>query len=93
MTVPLGLTVRRSGPGTLTVHGTANLAPGGRPTATLKIGGQKVQAANTDDLVLLVTPDLEARLLGNDVDVTGSLIVPDLERLPPDVIAKPKGAR
>jgi translocation and assembly module TamB len=67
----------RSGSGTMTVHGTANLAPGGRPTATLRIGGQKVQAANTDDLVLVVTPDLEARLLGNDVDVTGSLVVPE----------------
>ena len=66
----------RSGPGRMTVTGEADLGHGGRPQAQVALKGDRVQASNTSELKMLVSPDLQAKLSGNRVDLTGQVIVP-----------------
>ncbi|RPH55586.1 translocation/assembly module TamB, partial [bacterium] len=66
----------RSGGGTLTLAGVA--ARDGRP-ARLSIQGSRVLAADTPELRVVVSPDLEAVLEGNLLSVAGEVVVPEAE--------------
>lgn len=64
----------RSGPGTVTIDGLASLD--GEP-ARINIKGQRVLASNTEEIRLLVSPDLQVSVDGPIVNVTGDVRVPE----------------
>ena len=66
----------RSGAGTLAIDGSASVARGARPVATVTVKGDRVQAMNTSDMNLIASPDLRFSLNGNRLDVTGQVVVP-----------------
>lgn len=67
----------RSGSGTLAIDGTAAVARGARPVATVTVKGDRVQAMNTRDMQVVASPDLKFALNGPRLDVTGEVVVPE----------------
>ena len=66
----------RSGTGTLAIDGTAAVARGARPVATVTLKGDRIQAMNTEDMQVVASPDLKFSLDGKRLDVTGDVTVP-----------------
>jgi translocation and assembly module TamB len=66
----------RSGKGTVTLAGSADLASVGHPTASFTLKGKDFKVANTREADVQAAPDLEVRLDGSRVDVTGQIDVP-----------------
>jgi translocation and assembly module TamB len=64
----------RSGQGTVTVDGQAFLDE--RPTR-LRVKGQRFLASNTEEIRLIVSPDLQIAMEGTVVNVTGDVQVPE----------------
>lgn len=67
----------RSGSGTLAIDGTAAVARGARPVATVTVKGSRVQAVNTRDMQVVASPDLKFALNGNRLDITGDVTIPE----------------
>jgi translocation and assembly module TamB len=67
----------RSGSGTLAIDGTAAVARGARPVATVTVKGNRVQAMNTRDMQVVASPDLKFALNGNRLDITGEVDIPE----------------
>ncbi|MES1242271.1 MAG: translocation/assembly module TamB domain-containing protein [Acidobacteriota bacterium] len=65
----------RSGKGTLRIQGRAGV-PGPETPVRLAITGQNVQAMNTEEIAVAVSPDLDVRLENNLIKVTGDVAVP-----------------
>ncbi len=65
-----------SGNGTITVAGTSPAIPTPESPARIAIRGADFQAMHTDQISLVVSPDLDIRIGGRDVDVRGRVNVP-----------------
>lgn len=65
----------RSGKGTLRIQGRAGV-PGPNTPLRLAINGQNVQAMNTEEIAVVVSPDLDVRYENNLIKVTGDVAVP-----------------
>ena len=65
----------RSGKGTLRIQGRAGV-PGPETPVRLAITGQNVQAMNTEEIAVVVSPDLDVRYENNLIKVTGDVAVP-----------------
>lgn len=65
----------RSGKGTLRIQGRAGV-PGPDTPVRLAINGQNVQAMNTEEIKVAVSPDLDVRFENNLIKVTGDVTVP-----------------
>jgi translocation and assembly module TamB len=65
----------RSGKGTLRMQGRAGI-PGPDTPLRLAISGQNVQAMKTEEINVLVSPDLDVRYEDNLIKVTGDVTVP-----------------
>lgn len=68
----------RSGPGTLTIRGTAGV-PGPDTPVRLTIQGQRFQVSDTEEISALITPDLTFTLEGDQATLTGEVRVPQAE--------------
>jgi translocation and assembly module TamB len=66
----------RSGKGTLAIRGTADFARPGHPVAELRFSGKDFQAANTREADVHVSPDIQMKLDGTRLDLSGQLDVP-----------------
>ena len=68
----------RSGKGTLRIQGRAGVPgpPGETPPVRLTINGRNVQAMNTEEIAVVVSPDLDVRYEDNLIKVTGDVAVP-----------------
>ncbi|HYH45758.1 MAG TPA: translocation/assembly module TamB domain-containing protein, partial [Thermoanaerobaculia bacterium] len=69
----------RSGPGTLTIKGRAGLVPSAETPVQLAIAGRRVQAMDTEEIDLLVSPDLQVAYAGDLVRVTGEVTIPEAD--------------
>lgn len=69
----------RSGPGTLTLAGRAGLVPGPQAPVRLAIKGQRVQAMDTEEINVLVSPDLNVNYSGQRFEVNGEVVVPQAD--------------
>lgn len=69
----------RSGPGTLTLAGRAGLVPGPDAPMRLTIKGQRVQAMDTEEIKVLVSPDLAVAYSGERFEVNGEVVVPQAD--------------
>jgi translocation and assembly module TamB len=68
----------RSGKGTLRIQGRAGVPgpPGETPPVRLAITGRNVQAIKTEEIDVVVSPDLDVRYEDNLIKVTGDVAVP-----------------
>jgi len=66
-----------SGEGALRVDGHLVRDPAGGWMLELTVDGERVTAVDLHELRLLVSPDLELKLRGQDLAVTGTLVVPE----------------
>jgi translocation and assembly module TamB len=66
-----------SGRGSLELTGDVVPAQGGGSQARLDVRGQRFEAMDTDQMTLVITPDIHVRATVDRVDVTGSLEVPE----------------
>ncbi|MCG6872112.1 MAG: translocation/assembly module TamB domain-containing protein [Gammaproteobacteria bacterium] len=66
----------RSGEGVLSVTGTTRLDAGAGWPTELRISGEGVQVMNTPQASVLVSPQLELRLRGNEVRLRGEVAIP-----------------
>lgn len=72
----LGLEARASsGEGTLSIEGNAGTNDAG-PHATLAVHGENFRVFNTPEATVAVTPDLDVKLAGKRLEVTGVVRVP-----------------
>lgn len=65
-----------SGPGSLTLSGTAALSAGQGWPLSLRITGQNFEALRRPDARVLVSPDLTLGVKGRTVDVSGEVLIP-----------------
>lgn len=66
----------RSGSGTLTLKGRAGLVPSAQDPVELAFQGRNVQAVNTEEMKIQVSPDLKVAYAGEVVRVTGDVNIP-----------------
>lgn len=66
----------RSGSGTLALKGKAGLVPSAQDPIELAIQGRNVQAVNTEEMKVQVSPDLKVAYAGEVVRVTGDVNIP-----------------
>lgn len=66
----------RSGEGTITLDGNADVGRGIRPVAEATLKGTNFTAMDTRDVELIASPDVQARLDGDSLVVTGDVTVP-----------------
>jgi translocation and assembly module TamB len=64
----------RSGPGNLTIRGRAGI-PGPETPVRLAIQGKRFQVSDTEEIHALVSPDLTFASQGNEVTLTGDVVV------------------
>jgi translocation and assembly module TamB len=69
----------RSGPGRVTIAGQASLAPSAETPVRLAIEGRRFQALDTEEMKVLVSPDLDVVYRGEALQVTGEVVVPEAE--------------
>jgi autotransporter translocation and assembly factor TamB len=66
----------RSGNGVLTLRGTSPVRPTPEDPGRLHIQGDSVEAANTGEIHVLLSPNLDVVLAGDSIDAEGELRVP-----------------
>ncbi|MGH7725013.1 MAG: translocation/assembly module TamB domain-containing protein [Candidatus Eiseniibacteriota bacterium] len=66
----------KSDSGHVAVKADADLSNANRPRGTMQIEGKRFKVMNTNEARILVTPDLDIKVDGRRVDVTGELTVP-----------------
>ncbi|HYG64121.1 MAG TPA: translocation/assembly module TamB domain-containing protein, partial [Thermoanaerobaculia bacterium] len=69
----------RSGPGTVSITGRAGLVPSAETPIKLAIKGQRFQAMDTEEIDVLVSPDLSVDYTGKLVQLTGDVVVPQAD--------------
>jgi translocation and assembly module TamB len=69
----------RSGPGTVSITGRAGLVPSAETPVKLAIKGQRFQAMDTEEIDVLVSPDLAVDYTGQLVRLTGDVVIPQAD--------------
>lgn len=69
----------RSGEGTVAITGSTRLVPSAETPVLLAVEGRRFQAMDTEEIDLLVSPDLDVVYAGDLVRVTGEVVVPEAD--------------
>jgi len=80
-----------SGPGRIVLAGELGLRPNGAPWAELGLSGERFLAVQRREADVLVSPDLALTLEARNIDLTGTLTIPEasieLRELPPQAVS------
>ena len=66
----------RSGTGKLAITGDAELGSMGRPTVTIAVKGHGFTCADTREAKVRMSPDMQVKLQGSRIDITGQIDIP-----------------
>jgi translocation and assembly module TamB len=69
----------RSGPGTVSLKGRAGVVPSPETPVRLALTGQRFQAMDTEEMKILVSPDLKVAYAGDLVRVEGDVVIPEAD--------------